>query len=672
MNPVTRNIIRCIVRICLINLSSDICAQKRIILEEGNPSILIGESTYVIEDFEDDLSLEQIISPKGDSLFKLYDKPAHNYGNVQLTTWNRFTVVNNSTKDWHMVINSYSLDTLTFYFKDSIGEYQKQVSGRSLPWTKRAYKTGVYVFDLNIPYGDTATFILKVKSYFMQYPMFITTKENFISTYHGRDRVEGFYYGFLLFLLLYNLFLYFSVRDKSYLYYNIYIFLTGIMISQLKGSIAELWGEHLHFLWQYAPAIIAFSSTATFIFTQHILETKKNAPKLHKVLMYFYIPWYVVNIGLSLAGFNLAASISNQIAGISALFVLYATAIVVYRQGFKYARFYIAACWAYFAGVLIFVLQSFMIIPYSVYSNNAIEIGSTIQMIMFAFILADKMNAFKKDKAKAQKNLLESLQENKALITNQNIMLTTKVEERTSELNETLSNLQEAQGELQEKNQLITKEKERSDKLLLNILPEEVAIELKDKGFANAQHFENVTVLFTDFQGFTKMSSALSPQELVAEINEYFSEFDKIVERNNVEKIKTIGDAYMAVGGLPAVNNTHANDVMNAAFEIQEFMNQKAAEKGATNLLYFKCRIGVHSGPVVAGIVGLKKFQYDVWGDTVNTASRFESNGETNRINTSTVTKNLLGNELYDFEYRGKIDAKGKGEMEMYFVNKKI
>jgi len=224
----------------------------------------------------------------------------------------------------------------------------------------------------------------------------------------------------------------------------------------------------------------------------------------------------------------------------------------------------------------------------------------------------------------------------------------------------------------------ISKEKARSEELLLNILPAEVAEELKAKGEAEAVQIDLVTVLFTDFKGFTALSEILSPRELVKDLNECFSGFDRITSKYGIEKIKTIGDAYMAAGGLPTPNTTHAIDVVHAALEMRDFVAEGKARKMAAGLPFFEVRIGIHTGPVVAGIVGVKKFQYDIWGDTVNTASRMESSGEPGMVNISEATYELVnkvkksGSEeaAYTFTPRGKVQAKGKGEMEMYFVEK--
>ncbi len=206
-------------------------------------------------------------------------------------------------------------------------------------------------------------------------------------------------------------------------------------------------------------------------------------------------------------------------------------------------------------------------------------------------------------------------------------------------------------------------EKQISEDLLLNILPSDIVTELKKNGKVEAKLFNEVTVLFTDFVNFTGISQKLSPQELVNEIHNNFVVFDEIIERNGLEKIKTIGDAYLAVCGLPAYSKNHANKVVKAAEEIRNYI-QKSNGK-------FQIRIGIHSGPVIAGIVGVKKYAYDIWGDTVNMASRMESTSEAGKINISAATYELINKE-FKCEFRGKINAKGKGEIDMYYVVKQI
>ncbi len=242
--------------------------------------------------------------------------------------------------------------------------------------------------------------------------------------------------------------------------------------------------------------------------------------------------------------------------------------------------------------------------------------------------------------------------------------------------------IEESHAEIQKKNHELEilyadleKEKKKSDDLLLNILPEEVADELKRSGVVAPQHFDSVSVLFTDFKGFTKIAENMTPQELIKELDGCFSQFDRITERFHLEKLKTIGDSYMCAGGIPKTKKSNipgaknAVDAVLAALEIQSFMNQMKDIKMMLEVPYWELRLGIHSGPLVAGVIGEKKFAYDVWGDTVNTASRMESSGTPGMINISGSTYEFV-KDFFDCEYRGRINAKNKGEVEMYYVSR--
>ena len=216
-------------------------------------------------------------------------------------------------------------------------------------------------------------------------------------------------------------------------------------------------------------------------------------------------------------------------------------------------------------------------------------------------------------------------------------------------------------------NKIIEEEKHRSEKLLLNILPEETAHELKENGKVAAKRFESVTILFSDFKGFTSHAQNLSPEILVTSIDYYFSKFDQIMDKYELEKIKTVGDAYMCAGGLPFPTSDHPFKMVEAAFEMAQVMEDMKTHP-REGIVPFDVRIGINTGPVVAGVVGLNKFSYDIWGDSVNVASRMESMSEPGRINISENTYQII-KEVYECESRGKVEVKNKGEMAMYFVN---
>ncbi|MDX1333343.1 MAG: adenylate/guanylate cyclase domain-containing protein [Robiginitalea sp.] len=215
-------------------------------------------------------------------------------------------------------------------------------------------------------------------------------------------------------------------------------------------------------------------------------------------------------------------------------------------------------------------------------------------------------------------------------------------------------------------NKIISEERDRSEDLLLNILPKETAHELKEKGRVRAQRFDAVTVLFTDFQGFTKHAESIDPEKLVKSLDHYFGHFDTLMDKYGLEKIKTVGDAYMCASGLPFPSPDHAHRVVEAAMEMLEFVEASKTDPDEDHIR-FDIRIGINSGPVVAGIVGTKKFAYDIWGDTVNIASRMESTSETGRINIAEETYQLVRDD-YECEYRGEIDAKNRGKLNMYFL----
>jgi class 3 adenylate cyclase len=212
-------------------------------------------------------------------------------------------------------------------------------------------------------------------------------------------------------------------------------------------------------------------------------------------------------------------------------------------------------------------------------------------------------------------------------------------------------------------------EQKKSQELLANILPAHVIEELKEKGYSQPHSYNNVSVIFTDFKGFTKLASKMTAENVVKELNVCFEKFDEIMEKYNLDKIKTIGDGYMAAGGF-FNSERQAVQAVEACLEMLEFMEEIKNEKISKGEPVWELRVGIHTGPVVAGVIGKKKFAYDIWGDTVNLASRMESSGMAGKLNISEATYELV-KDHFECTPRGKIEAKNAGEIEMFFVERK-
>ena len=236
------------------------------------------------------------------------------------------------------------------------------------------------------------------------------------------------------------------------------------------------------------------------------------------------------------------------------------------------------------------------------------------------------------------------------------------------ELRHKLVELAEAQEGIASANQALEAEKAKSDELLLNILPAAVAAELKKSDHVAARH-DSVTIMFTDFKGFTRLAGTMEPKGLVDQLDQYFTLFDDITGRHGIEKLKTIGDAYMCVGGLPEENRSHPVDVCLAALEIQSTMARMNAQRAKLNLAQWELRIGIHTGSVMAGVVGKRKFTYNIWGDAVNMAAAMEANGEPGRINLSETTYQRI-KTFFECEVRGPVEAKNKGPVKAFFLER--
>ncbi len=238
----------------------------------------------------------------------------------------------------------------------------------------------------------------------------------------------------------------------------------------------------------------------------------------------------------------------------------------------------------------------------------------------------------------------------------------------TENLESTNLILEKQREEIEKQKEFIEEQKKKSDELLLNILPFEIAEQLKKKGLALSKQYKQVTILFTDFKDFSHLTNTMDSQELIKELNYYIQKFDELIEDHFIEKIKTIGDAYMCAGGLPLRNRSNPIDVTLAGLKIQKFMNDNRVKKLEKNEKPWELRLGIHTGEVIAGVIGKKKFAYDIWGDAVNKASRMEQSGEVGKVNVSGDTYRHI-KDYFDCTFRGKVEVKNNVDLEMYFVN---
>ncbi|MBI1306958.1 MAG: hypothetical protein GC181_10185 [Bacteroidetes bacterium] len=562
-----------------------------------------------------------------------------NFGNTSDNIWLRFDVDNQSGEDLFVEPGNPELDLIECFIvrNHHIDSIQ---AGMQFPFNRRYLHSNKII----LPIGkENATIYLRLKSgSSMYFPLYVGTIRTLSTYIHFDDLFNGAVVGVMLILLLYNLFLFLSVREKLYVLYCLYLFMSAAMMFVLEGLHFDLfWPAHVEWNNPHLPNIIvSFTVAAGIWFSSSFLRMREQAPLLH-IINLTLAGLLCVGVILELSGKRMAANEVVQLAsGLTSLYLLITGLYFLFR-GRKEAKFYVLSWGGLVIGAVIYVLTINGALPIRFFTLNSFQLGSVFEGVMLSLALADRINTFRKEKHIAQKAALAESQKNEQLIRDQNIVLEQRVNERTKQL------------------QL---EMDKSESLLLNILPREVAMELKEAGASEARHYSNVTVLFTDFVNFTGVGERLSPSELVHELDLCFKAFDEIIGKYGIEKIKTIGDAYLAVAGLPRENPEHAVSIVRAAIEIRDFIEEYNQKGGV-----FRIRIGINSGPVVAGIVGVKKFAYDIWGDTVNTAARMEQNSEPGKINISETTYNLV-KDHFNCEPRGMIEARNKGKVEMYFV----
>ena len=455
------------------------------------------------------------------------------------------------------------------------------------------------------------------------------------------DRLlQGVFFGLMFFLVIYNVGLLATTREPSYLYYV-------IMEVGFTTTWAVLFGLSFEFLWPAHPAwdYHAFMNATSIggfglaMFLRHYLDMPRLFPRLDPV---FKWGGPLGLLGIPISYLPIPFDTMTLIVLFSAppmVLVVLGVIGFAWRTRHPLAPNLLLAMSCFAGGILVYFLGEMGVLPLVDATVHAAQVGSAMAGIVLSIGLGMRFQRVRTELAEQQ---LAYERERRAFIEGQNRTLEAKVIERTSQL---------------------TAAQQQSDALLSNILPQAIIEELRAHGATEPRRHEDASILFTDFSGFTQAVSTMPPRRLVQELNEIFRAFDDIISEQGLEKIKTIGDAYMAAGGLPVSSQDHALRCVRAGLALTAYI----ARRNETAAMKWGLRVGVHSGSVVAGVVGKNKYAYDVWGDTVNIASRLESSGEVNKVNISAYTFDLV-REQFECSYRGKLEAKGKGEIDMYFV----
>ncbi|MCU0425864.1 MAG: hypothetical protein MUF71_09590 [Candidatus Kapabacteria bacterium] len=669
----------------------------------------------ILEDKQGNITLEDIRSERYNQAFTRYTgKNDPNFGHTRVVYWVRIRLVlpqeaaqhDKMHDDWFLEINYPQLDNIRFFAPnlDSLTPenltntrladlpYAEKQSGDMFPFAMRDLSYRMPTFRLPMQKLSTSekasvntdsvlTVYFRLESQgSMTFPIMLRSGAAMSRHIVNEQFLLGMFYGILAIMLGYNLFVYFSLRDISYLYYVAYIATYGLFLFIWNGlAFQYLWSESP--LWHNRSIIVfmGLSGLSVFAFSQNYLDTRHLAPRAHK-FMNVVMGYFIVGMALAFVLPYMTAIRIMYGAPIITLPIIVTVSVIAIRKNYRPARYFLFAWILLLTSIASAALRNINLLPSGPLTIYGLQIGSALEIFLLSLGLADRINIMREEKRVAEAETLRSTELLIETLKQSEQELERKVRERTAELeeaNEEISRQLEVQAEqsreielantaLQEKNLLIEQERERSELLLLNVLPSSIAARLMGGEKLIADRFESVTVLFADISGFTTLSSSIPPEELVGLLDTVFTEFDAISERFGLEKIKTIGDCFMAVSGLPTPQNDHAERAANAAIA----MMQELERLNGMLDMNLSMRIGLHTGAVVAGVIGQKKFAYDLWGDTVNTASRMEAQGVAGKIHVSEAVYRALvpHSAHYRFEARGMVEVKGKGQMQTWFL----
>lgn len=623
-----------------------------------------NESIQYLEDSSSVFKIEDILAFSENSEYRFISAESADIVPKIGTYWIKFSVENQNDFDGEWLFDFESWSDVKFYtVSDNIVE-KELITGHLVPFVDRHYPMG-NMNHLLLPVYSAERINCIVRLEFIEDHLIVPTNLNFsigersvIDAHNGRvKQIISVFIGILIFIFIYHLFVYLSTRNISYVYYLVIVAATLYMTLSNSGYVIEVFQSMESFpRWRGMFEAIGSGLTAVMMimFTMQILQTKDNIPFWHKVMRWFI--WIVIILTI---GNNISFKVFGPLILLTTFLlmaVFITVGIIAVRKRLPSGGYYLLAY--SFSVVGIFILFSMLsgAIPKTDFNAHyAMPLGYTLEMVFYSLALANVINVLKKENYAGQQQIIAQLKENQELQTKVNRELESKVQERTQEI--------------RKQSEIIVAEKEKADELLLNILPAETAEELKAKGKATTKSFAKASVLFTDFENFTQICENMTPDEIVGNLDACFRAFDDIAVELNLEKIKTIGDSYMCAEGIPDHSKTTPSNIVEAGLRMQEFIKTWNEKKKAQGEAVWPMRVGINSGPITAGVVGKKKFAYDIWGDTVNLAARMESASDVGKVNLSEFTRDLVKDQ-FKFTSRGKLPAKNYGDVDMYFADR--
>lgn len=556
-----------------------------------------------------------------------------NFGYTGDAVWFRYRLAADTSlrgRPWLMVVSYPYLQWIDAWFVMADGSVVHDQSGTHAP----KYTTGAvdrpraqHEIALPTPISDIQEVVVRVETRLVMSVQLSFQDRNVALARSDRSPVIlWLFMGLAGGLFAYNLFLYFFLRDRAYLLYLAYLGLFALFVPiAVDGYGTVLFPTYPWVTDHFLITLSAVANMSALAFTVEFLQFKIHLPRVYRWIWVLHGLWVVLGVAAIWIDPQISHQASNHVATVN-IVVIGTGLVVAIRKRYRPAIFFAIGWSILLVLATIFIAQNLGQLPANYFTVHSLQFGVAAEMVMLSIALAARISEIRRRQQEDAKKALE--------------------------------------GEIYRLRTIeLQRERDNADRLLLNILPPVIATRLKQEENPIVDRFQNVAILFADIVGFTTLAEQMSPGELVSLLDDVFSEIDAIVQKHGLEKIKTIGDCYMAVSGLPEPRAEYLTGMAEAALELRSALEDLSAR----NRVPISMRIGIHVGEVVAGVIGRTKFAYDLWGAAVNLASRMETHGESGKVHVSEPFAKALG-EHYEFEDRGEISIKGMGSVRSYFL----